>query len=77
MTESAHANPFAVVGFMVLLAGLDLTGTMLAKEWTVHRAAWQLFAGGAAFLALFLRSALLRVARRPVVWRGRRIDTRS
>ena len=53
MPESTHANPFALVGFMVLLAGFDLVGTMLAKEWTVHRAAWQLVAGGAAFLALF------------------------
>src|SRR5262245_48462679 len=43
-----------MVGFMVLLAGFDLTGTMLAKEWTVHRALWQLIGGGAAFVALFL-----------------------
>lgn len=54
MPESSQANPFALIGFMLLLAGLDFTGTMLAKEWTVHRAAWQLVAGGAAFLGLFV-----------------------
>ena len=43
----------AAVGFMVVLAGLDFGGTMLAKEWTVHREPWQLIGGGAAFLALF------------------------
>ena len=47
-------SPIAMVGFMVLLAGLDFTGTMLAKEWTIHRAAWQLVGGGATFLALFV-----------------------
>jgi hypothetical protein len=53
-TAEHHVSPFAVIGFMLLLAGLDLAGTMLAKEWTVHRAAWQLFGGGVAFLALFV-----------------------
>jgi hypothetical protein len=47
-------SPMAMVGFMVLLAGLDFTGTMLAKEWTIHRAAWQLLGGGFAFVALFV-----------------------
>ena len=47
-------SPLAMLGFMVLLAGLDFTGTMLAKEWTIHRAPWQLLGGGAAFLALFV-----------------------
>jgi len=37
-----------------MLAALDLAGTLLAKEWTVHRAVWQLVGGGAAFLALFV-----------------------
>ncbi len=48
------ASPLALVGFMLMLAALDLAGTLLAKEWTVHRSAWQLLGGGAAFLALFL-----------------------
>jgi hypothetical protein len=43
----------AVVGYMIVLAGLDFGGTMLAKEWTTHRAPWQLLAGAAAFLLLF------------------------
>jgi hypothetical protein len=47
-------SPMAMLGFMVLLAGLDFTGTMLAKEWTIHRAAWQLVGGAVAFLALFV-----------------------
>ena len=47
-------SPIAMLGFMVLLAGLDFTGTMLAKEWTIHRAPWQLMGGGVAFLALFV-----------------------
>lgn len=44
---------FKLLGLMVLLAGLDFGGTMLAKEWTVHRQHWLLVAGGAMFLALF------------------------
>ena len=44
----------AIVGFMLLLAGLDFTGTLLAKEWTVHRQPWQLASGAVTFLALFV-----------------------
>ncbi|HZB40970.1 MAG TPA: hypothetical protein VE487_08395 [Ilumatobacter sp.] len=47
-------SPMAMLGFMLLLAGLDFAGTMLAKEWTIHRAAWQLLGGGFAFVALFV-----------------------
>src|SRR5262245_61038620 len=43
---------------MLLLAGLDFTGTLLAKEWTVHRAPWQLGAGAMTFVALFAALAL-------------------
>jgi hypothetical protein len=50
--DTAHA--LAMIGMMTLLAGLDFAGTVLAKEWTVHRAPWQLAAGAAAFLALFV-----------------------
>jgi hypothetical protein len=39
---------------MVVLAGLDFAGTVLAKEWTVHRAPWLLVAGAASFVALFV-----------------------
>jgi hypothetical protein len=54
MPGPSNSNPLAVIGFMLLLAGLDFIGTLFAKEWTVHRAGWQLVAGGAAFLALFV-----------------------
>ena len=65
------AGKLGLIGFMVLLAGLDLTGTMLAKEWTIHRQAWQLVAGGAAFLALFVVLALgLRYAEMSIVTLG-------
>jgi hypothetical protein len=47
------SRPLAIVGFMLLLAGLDFTGTLLAKEWTVHREPWQLAGGALTFLALF------------------------
>jgi hypothetical protein len=50
--DTAHA--LAMIGFMTLLASLDFAGTMLAKEWTVHRATWQLAGGAVAFLALFV-----------------------
>ena len=39
---------------MLLLAALDFVGTVLAKEWTVHRSPWMLTAGAAAFLTLFI-----------------------
>jgi hypothetical protein len=54
LVGETHANPLAVIGFMVTLAGLDFVGTMLAKEWTVHRSPWQLVGGALAFLALFV-----------------------
>jgi hypothetical protein len=50
---SLGSKQLAFVGFMLLLAGLDFTGTLLAKEWTVHREPWQLAGGALTFLALF------------------------
>ncbi len=65
------AGKLGLVGFMVLLAGLDLAGTLLAKEWAVHRQAWQLAGGAAAFLALFAVLALgLRYAEMSIVTLG-------
>jgi len=52
-THRESANALAMIGFMTLLASLDFAGTMLAKEWSVHRAPWQLAGGATAFLALF------------------------
>jgi hypothetical protein len=50
---SVGNRQLAIVGFMLLLAGLDFTGTLLAKEWTVHREPWALAGGALTFLALF------------------------
>lgn len=47
-------SPLAMIAFMLMLAGLDFVGTVLAKEWTVHRSPWYLIGGGTAFLALFV-----------------------
>lgn len=53
VASESSPHPLFLAGYMVLLAGLDLAGTLLAKEWTVHRAAWQLGAGALAFVGLF------------------------
>lgn len=67
----AMAGKLALIGFMLLLAMLDFAGTMLAKEWTIHRAPWQLVAGAAAFVMLFVVLALgLRYAEMSVVTLG-------
>jgi hypothetical protein len=52
------AAKLALIGFMVVLAALDFAGTVLAKEWTIHRAPWQLVAGAGSFVALFVVLAL-------------------
>ena len=36
-----------MIAIIVVLAGLDLVGALLAKEWTLGRNTW-MFAGGAA-----------------------------
>lgn len=60
-----------LIGFMVLLAALDFAGTMLAKEWTIHRQAWQLVLGAAAFLLLFAVLVIgLRYAEMSIVTLG-------
>lgn len=65
------AAKLAMIGFMLLLAVLDFAGTMLAKEWTIHRAPWQLAAGAAAFVALFVVLALgLRYAEMSIITLG-------
>lgn len=65
------AGKLALIGFMLLLAVLDFAGTMLAKEWTIHRAPWQLVAGAAAFVMLFVVLALgLRYAEMSVITLG-------
>jgi peptidoglycan/LPS O-acetylase OafA/YrhL len=61
MTASASVDqPHALwlVGYMCLLAALDFTGTLFAKEWALHRSLWCLFGGASAFVALFVVLAL-------------------
>jgi hypothetical protein len=46
-------SPATFLVVVVLLAGLDLAGSVLAKEWAGTAAAWAFAAGAAVFLALF------------------------
>lgn len=68
---SSSGRPIAALGIMALLAALDVAGTLLAKEWTVHRQPWQLAGGMAAFAALFAVLAVgLRFAEMTIVTLG-------
>ena len=42
-----------VVGLTLLLAGLDITESVLAKEWALRRSPWLLAAGLSASMLLF------------------------
>ncbi len=42
-----------VIGLTLLLAGLDVTESILAKEWVTHRSPWLLVAGLTASVMLF------------------------
>jgi hypothetical protein len=65
------AAKLGMIGFMLLLAALDFAGTMLAKEWTIHRAPWQLVLGAGAFVALFVVLVLgLRYAEMSIITLG-------
>jgi hypothetical protein len=64
-------HPLVVAALVVALAGLDLAGTVLAKEWTVHRAPWQLVASASAFTVLFVVVVIgLRYAEMTVITIG-------
>jgi hypothetical protein len=43
----------ALVATIVVLAALDLAGSLLAKEWTISRHRWIFVLGAVSFLALF------------------------
>lgn len=65
------SGKLGLVGFMVVLAGLDFAGTVFAKEWTIHRATWMLAAGVASFVALFVVLVIgLRYAEMSIVTLG-------
>jgi hypothetical protein len=55
---SSAVSPWSIVALMVILAGLDLLGTLLAKEWTSGRSPWTFAAGAVAFMLLFTVFAL-------------------
>lgn len=46
-------SPLTFAGVVLLLAGLDLIGSMLAKEWAGASRPWAFIAGLVAFVALF------------------------
>jgi hypothetical protein len=71
LASDSSPHRLLLAGYMVLLAGLDLVGTVLAKEWTVHRAPWQLGAGALAFVGLFAALVLgLRYAELSILTLG-------
>jgi hypothetical protein len=55
---SSAVSPWSLIMLMVLLAGLDLLGAMLAKEWTSARSPWVFVAGAVSFVLLFAVFAL-------------------
>ncbi len=64
-------GPAAIVAAVVVLAGLDFAGAVLAKEWVERREVWLFLAGLAMFGLLFVVYALsLRVADLSVVTFG-------
>lgn len=72
----AITDPSPVVAGAWVVLSLQL-GWMLRRLGSFHWATALLFPVPLlAFVALFVRSAALRLAGRPVAWRGRRIDSR-
>jgi hypothetical protein len=51
-TES-QVSPITLVVIMLVLAGLDLIGAVVAKEWTLGRSSWFFVAGTLSFIVLF------------------------
>lgn len=69
------STPWAAVAYAALAGQL---AWMLRRLGSFRWWTWALFPGAlAAFVALFVRSLVLRVVRRQVTWRGRRIDVRK
>ena len=57
-STSSAVSPWSLVALMLLLVGLDLTGSLLAKEWSAARSPWLYVAGAASFVLLFSVFAL-------------------
>jgi len=49
----SQISPVTLVAIMLVLAGLDLVGAVVAKEWTQGRSSWFFVAGMASFMVLF------------------------
>jgi hypothetical protein len=49
----SQVSPVTLVAIMLLLAGLDLVGAIVAKEWTLGRSSWFFVFGAASFVVLF------------------------
>lgn len=49
----SQISPVTLVVIMLLLAGLDLLGAIVAKEWTLGRSSWFFVAGATSFVVLF------------------------
>ena len=68
------SSGISITGFVViviLLAGLDLVGSVFAKEWTGRSSPWLFAAGALTFVALFLVYAIgLRYAEMSTVTFG-------
>lgn len=58
MGTDGGSSTWIVVLVMVLLAGLDLVGAVMAKEWTRGRGAWLFVAGLMSFVVLFVVYAI-------------------
>ena len=51
--DQSQVSPVTLIVIMLLLAGLDLVGAIVAKEWTLGRSSWFLVAGAMSFVVLF------------------------
>ncbi len=51
--NQAQVSPVTLIVIMLLLAGLDLVGAIVAKEWTLGRSSWFFVAGAMSFVVLF------------------------
>ena len=52
-SAAASISPWVFFAVVLLLAGLDLVGAVLAKEWAGDARPWAFAAGAAVFLLLF------------------------
>lgn len=52
-SAQASPSPVLMIAVVVVLGGLDLVGSVLAKQWTGGGGAWWFVAGAMSFLLLF------------------------